>query len=264
MMKFTHFAFTLLPRFWMGCAEVMTTTKIPERVILTDDSIRARVLIAHHLEYSVPLIEQGDFFVFTGKYHGIPLAVVSSGFGNKEFRECLTKLKEMGAKQIVYLSTCISTAKMYDIRSLIIGAGGSRKLIDAAQKTIKRTRTQGDNPTKSNPARSNPAKGSSTVREIQMDGTAVRKRIDSSEFINYGTVQAATVYRMKNDHPGEGCIINDATAILYEQATLNKFDVLSILTVSENMATGNKMDENEARSRLYPASSLVFELWTVS
>ena len=200
----------------MGCIKVMSEAKIPQRIIMTDDPLRARVLISHNLEYSVPLIEQGDFFVFSGSYNGTPLAVVSTDFGIDKIPDSLLMLKEQGAMQVVYVSTCTSTTGRYDIQSMILGAGGSDKLIKRALGAAKRC---GD------------------------------------------TAHIAAILRTDDIHPEEGCIIDDATAILYTQASKYGFEALSFLTVSENKTTGAKMEENERRNRLYPASQLVFEMW---
>ena len=60
--------------------------------------------------------------------------------------------------------------------------------------------------------------------------------------------------------PGENIDITDSVAgSLYEQAGIDGVKALSILTVSENTKTGEKMEEHELRSRFYAAARLVFE-----
>jgi len=54
-------------------------------------------------------------------------------------------------------------------------------------------------------------------------------------------------------------IADVVTNELYSHAGSHNIATLSILTVSENNETGEKMEENERRSRLYPAALLVFE-----
>jgi len=61
-------------------------------------------------------------------------------------------------------------------------------------------------------------------------------------------------------HPEEGCIVDSITGVVYEQARTDGIRALSILTVSENTRTGEKMEEHEIRSRFYAASRLVFEM----
>ena len=186
----------------------MSMAKLPERIIITDDPLRARVLVSHHLEFSKLLRENGDFFVFNGSYKGTPLSVVSAGCGKDNLQGSLGLIKKLGALQVIYISTCVSTTRMYDIKSLILGAGGSKKMIDLALDTAMQQET--------------------TVH-VEEIGT-------------------------------QGDILNDVTAMLYDYASANDIEALALLTVSENTATGAKMEENEVRSRLYPASSLAFEI----
>jgi len=49
------------------------------------------------------------------------------------------------------------------------------------------------------------------------------------------------------------------TKEIYVRANENGIAAISVLTVSENTETGEKMEEHERRSRLYPAALLVFE-----
>ena len=68
-----------------------------------------------------------------------------------------------------------------------------------------------------------------------------------------------TVFEAGAKRPEEGCIINDVTGALYGLAGEGGFKALSVLTVSEDMARGEKMEEHEMRSRFYTASRLAFE-----
>ena len=58
-----------------------------------------------------------------------------------------------------------------------------------------------------------------------------------------------------------GCdgIVDFATETIYAGARECDLAALSILTVSENSATGERMEEHERRSRFYAASRLAFE-----
>ena len=197
--------------------------KLPERIIITDDPLRARVLVSHHLEFSKLLRENGDFFVFNGSYKGTPLSVVSAGCGKDNLQESLGLIKQLGAIQVLYISTCVSTTSRYDIKSLILGAGGSNKMIDLALVTARQHET------------------AVHVETIETQGAGSSDADFSSDIIS-------------------ACVHNDVTAMLYDFAYANDIEALALLTVSENTATGAKMEENEVRSRLYPASSLAFEI----
>lgn len=189
--------------------------KMSERIIITDDSLRARMLVAHHLEYSVALHEQGDFLTYSGSYNGVPLVVASTGFDRCDILDCIRKLKDLGATEIVYMSTCVSTSRRYDIRSLVLAHTGRSRLFDR------------------------------TVEIAERHGIATH---------------VATVLHPDDSHPEEGCISCDITGAFYNLARENNLDALALLTVSENTFSGTKMDTFETRSRLYPASNLVFEI----
>jgi len=201
----------------------VSTAKLPERVIITDDPLRARVLVSHHLESATQLQENGDFFILSGSYKGISLSVVSSGSGKDNFIEALSLIKQLGALQVLYISTCISTTDRYDIKSLILGAGGCKKLTDKALDTLKQQET-----------------------EVQVE--------------TIGTQGVASLCIDPSTGGVSPYFLDDVTAALYDYALINGIEALSLLTVSENVATGVKMEESEIRSRLYPASGLAFEI----
>ena len=62
-------------------------------------------------------------------------------------------------------------------------------------------------------------------------------------------------------HPEEGGIVDGVTGAFYEQARMSGIEALSILTVSENAITGEKMEEHEIQSRFYGAARLAFEMF---
>ena len=190
--------------------------KLPECVIITDDQQRARTLVAHHLEYSTTLTDSGDFSISTGSYKGKPLAVASTGLGRKKVIAGLSELIKLGAKEVVYISTCLSTTKQHDIQTVILAAGGSKKLADKA------------------------------------NAAAARNNIKTYN---------ATVHYLGDTRLDEGSITDEVTEAFYKLAAKENIEALSLLTVSENTITGAKMEIYEKRSRLYPASRLVFEIF---
>ena len=62
-----------------------------------------------------------------------------------------------------------------------------------------------------------------------------------------------------NTAPGFDGAADGITEEIYAHAGENGVAALSVLTVSENIATDEKMEEHERRSRLYSAARLVFE-----
>lgn len=116
----------------------MISERLPNRVILTDDPLRAKMLAAHHLEYSAPVFEQGDVFAFSGSYNNMPIALLSTGFGNDAIFNYLTEAKRLGATEIVFIGECISSTARYKLREVILAAGGSRSLLQRARDAALR------------------------------------------------------------------------------------------------------------------------------
>lgn len=195
------------------------TEGIQRRVILTDDPMRAKMLSAHHLEYSTLIYELGDIIVFSGSYNNVPIALASTGFGSGAVLSFLGELKEHGAAEIIYLGGCVSTTDRHGLRAVILADGGDLGMCSRASETARKYEI------------------SATIR---------------------------TVLPPDGAYPEEGCIIDDITGAFYEQACADGVAALSILTVSENAKTGEKMEEHELRSRLYAASRLAFEVFAVS
>ena len=112
----------------------MTRGITPCRVILTDDPLRAKMLVAHHLEYASLVSELGDVLVYSGSYKDMPLAVASTGTGSSGVLAFLNEASASGAgaSEAVFIGSCVSTTSRYGVRSVILAAGGSRKLLDRA------------------------------------------------------------------------------------------------------------------------------------
>jgi len=172
------------------------------------------MLAAHHLENSELIHENGDALVFSGRYSGSPIAILSSGSGNGEALSCLGWAKELGAKEIVYVGACASTTLRHGLRSVILANGGGLDLLRQASAAACRLVI--------------PA----TVRTVLPPGAA---------------------------QPEGGCITDGFTGAFYEYAKGSGIEALSILTVSEDAAKGEKMEEHEVRSRFYAAARLAFE-----
>ena len=191
------------------------TESLPLKVILTDDPLRARMLAAHHLEYSKLLYEQGDVLIYSGSYSGVPLAVISTGFGSGEVVTSLEKLENLGATAVIYIGACVSASARYALRTVILASGGSESMLNCAKATA-----------------------------VQHDIAVITE----------------AVLPPGSDNAEDGGISDAVTGALYETARTENIEALSVLTVSENSISGEKMEEHEIRSRFHVASRLVFEM----
>jgi len=191
---------------------------LPKNVVLTDDPLRAKMLVAHHLEYSTPVYEQDEVLIYSGGYKGVPIAVVSAGFGHGAVLLCLDELIKPGVEKVIYISACASSIGHVGIGSVVLASGGSSGIFNKA-----------------------------ITAAAKFGITASTQPVTSSCVTS----------------PEDGCITEDTTHKLYEQASDACVEALSILTVSDNTLSGEKMEEHEIRSRFYAASRLAFETFAL-
>jgi len=96
------------------------TENLPHRCILTEDPLRAKMLLSHHLEYAVPVYENGDVFVFTGSYNGSGITLISTGFAPPA--SFLGELKNFGVSGFLYISDCSSVS--HPVRTVLLNGDG--------------------------------------------------------------------------------------------------------------------------------------------
>ena len=198
----------------------------PKCVIMTDDPLRAKMLAAHHLEYAALRHEQGDIMVYTGSYKETAIAVVSTGFGRDTAAEYLSEAKRLGVKEILYIGECVCASRHHALRTVILADGGSAVLRERGVRAA--------------------AKHSIAVT-ISHVSPCSPGQCGETEGSGPGNAPDLTV--AADDFPER----------FYTFAKDNGIAALSVLTVSENTVTGEKMEEHERRSRLYSAARLVFE-----
>lgn len=186
----------------------------PERVILTDDPLRVRMLAAHHLDNAGSAREQGDAVVYIGSYGQTAIALVAVGLENGAVSEFIRGAGGSGITEVVYIGSCAGTTEKQALRTVVLADGGCRELLESAQKAA----------------------------------------------VRHGIPVVVGVVSPKNDiaQEFEG-ITDEVTNSFYKEAHTCGVKALSVLTVSENTMTGEKMEEHERRSRFYPAALLVFE-----
>ena len=182
--------------------------------VLTDDPLRAKMLVAHHLENAVPVREQGNLLIYLGSYKGTPMTVISSDSNNGEGLLALTGLRSFDAVKVIYIGECITSLSQHALRSVILARDGDHSLLARAQAA-------------------------------------------ASQYSIPFAIAPVFTFDFVPDRDSGISGIN--TTALYACARVHGFAALSILTVSENTATGESMEEHERRSRLYAAARLAFE-----
>lgn len=116
----------------------MQLESLPERVILTDDPLRVKMLAAHHLDNAALIREQGDGLVYLGSYNDQTIALIGTGFDEGAAADCLRESKALGAEELVCIGECVSSSHGYPLRSVILAEGGDRALLRRAQLAATR------------------------------------------------------------------------------------------------------------------------------
>lgn len=247
----------------MSCA--LITDKRPGSIVLTDDPLRAKMLVAHNLEYSTQTYEQGDILIYSGSYKGVPIALASTGFGSSAVFSCLQDVINSGTgdranvpgctaaenaerpaagslgpaclsehiREVVFIGECTGAEAKDGLGTVILANGGSRSFLSRALAAAKHCEI----PVK--------VRSVSQIGAMQQDAGA--------------NVSGSPVFADASAADSEGGISDEITCALYEHTRASGLEALSILTVSENTETGEKMEEHERRSRFYAAARLVFE-----
>ena len=194
---------------------------LPENAILTDDPMRSRMLAAHYLDNAVPLHGKRGMVAFSGSYKGAKIAVLSCGFGTAAAESYLCEMARLGAKTVVYTGECVSLTGAYPLRQVIIAEGSDKGMIQRAQHSA-----------------------------------------DSFElppFTLCGVVTHDLYYINGFDGEAPNGILDFASDAVFCCARTLGLTALSLLTVSENAATGERVEDHERQSRFHNASRLCFE-----
>ena len=108
--------------------------KLPRRAILTEDPLRARMLVAHHLEYAEPVYENDDILMYSGSYNGTAIALISTGFG--PVAPWLAEAGRLGVSELLYIGECVSQS--HPLRTVVLADSGDDALLMRAKNEAAR------------------------------------------------------------------------------------------------------------------------------
>jgi purine-nucleoside phosphorylase len=204
---------------------------LPKRIILTDDPLRVKMLVAHHLEYARLVSELRGMSAYVGEYESARIAVLGVGYGEPALLAWLAEALDCGADTAVYIGECVSQSEDLDLRDVILasaacGARGA-SLPDAGLL------------------------GEAALVARKLDFAARQAEVFTDDTYWLDDEKAAS-----SGKPA----IDFATGAFYWKSAFEGAKALSILTVSENALTGRRIDEAERQSRFNNASRLAFEL----
>ncbi|MCL1805627.1 MAG: hypothetical protein FWG28_06480 [Clostridiales bacterium] len=113
------------------------TTPLPERLILTDDPMRAGMLAAHWLDNAARIYELRGMVGYTGRYKGAEIALLSFGYGVSAALLYLHDAAGLGARRVVYIGECFSHSADVFVRDVVVPEGGDATLLRLALAVSK-------------------------------------------------------------------------------------------------------------------------------
>ena len=201
------------------------TDVLPEKIILTDDPLRVKMIVAHYLDNIEILYEQRGMIGCSGVFRDVKIAALSCGFGETAVRLYLNEAVCSGAKKIIYLGECVSLKREMGLMSVIVAEGGDKKLSD-------RIITKAD--------------------AMNVRVSVVKTMTDD----NYWYKEAA----VQNDKGSY--IIDFATNAVYTESKKYGVTAAAVLTVSENTVTAQRVTANTRQSRFNDAALLALEAFS--
>lgn len=198
------------------------TDRIPDKVILTDDPLRVKMLVAHHLDQAQLLFEQRGMIGYIGSYRGIAIAIISCGFGGTAAELYAAEAAALGARELIYLGECVSLTQTIGIGEVVLALGGSEALLTRAGRVD---------------------------RGIPGVPQAVRTLTVHTDD-RFWLTSAACIQSA----------VDFTSAGLYRLAQTLDLAALAILTVSENMETQTRIDDAVRQSGFHSAAALAFEI----
>lgn len=111
--------------------------RLPEKVLLTDDPQRVRLLGSRELSDVSTIFELRGMFGYLGTYKGKTLAVISISFGESAALLYAEEAIRLGAKELIYLGECISQTEEVALLDVILAKGGDDELMESVQSAAR-------------------------------------------------------------------------------------------------------------------------------
>ncbi|MDR0468919.1 MAG: hypothetical protein LBH09_02990 [Peptococcaceae bacterium] len=102
---------------------------LPEKIILTDDPARVRMIVSHYLDRAETLYEHRGMIGCYGEYRGCGMGLISCGFGSTVARLYMEEMARLGVRDVIYLGEAVSLTREIDLMSVIVADGGHPGLL---------------------------------------------------------------------------------------------------------------------------------------
>jgi len=223
------------------------TGEIAEVVLLPGDPLRAKFIAESFLEDVVCYNEVRGMYGFTGTYKGKRVSVQGTGMGAPSISIYANELIESyGAKKLIRVGTCGSIQKNVKVRDVILAMGS------CTNSGINKMRFKGMD--------------FSAIASFELLNRAYNVAKDKGITAKVGNVLTSDLFY--NDDPdawklwakyGVLAIEMEATA-LYTLGSKYGVDTLAILTVSDNIVTGEETTSEERQSTFTSMIEIALEL----
>lgn len=192
--------------------------------------MRAKMLVAHHLDFVKQVSEQRGMLSYTGRYNQIPMAVISVGFGEASLLAWLQEAVQNGVRKMVYIGECVSLGE-----------------VPALSEVVLATDAHG--------ARGHWPAGSNLLEQARTVANALDFKVHSLP------VTTADGYWLQEPdaRPPNTGVLDFATCALYWFAASKKLEALSVVTVSEQALPFQRIGEAERQSRFHKAARIAFD-----
>jgi purine-nucleoside phosphorylase len=207
--------------------------EIAERVLLPGDPLRAKWISENFLEDAKCYSTVRNMFGFTGTYQGVPVSVQGSGMGMPSASIYTHELiNEYGVKTLIRVGSCGALSRDLGLRDVVAAIGSS------TDSAMNRQRFDG-------------LIDYAPVADFGLLRTAVDAAAGRGIEMTVGPIMAADAFY--TDRPDLFDKLEDygvlavemESAALYTIAARHKARALTILTVSDHIRTGEKMNAED-------------------
>lgn len=231
----------------MGLYLAADKNEIASNVLLTDDPLRVKMIVANYLEDASCYNEIRGMFGYTGTYKGKRISVQSFGIGAPALSIYVHELlEEYEVKRIVYIGTCVSVSEDLKNRDVILAQSASSdiSIANLRFKEIIYTASADFHLL---------SKAFKTSANLGINCRITN--VFSTDFLNFPEItekaKLLSTYGIK--------AFDMETWELYTLAAKYNAKALSILTVSDELFTGKRTSPAERQTTFHDMIKLAFE-----
>lgn len=206
--------------------------EFPRKMIICDDPYRIKMIQCHYLDQTKIFNENRGLIGYVGSYSGEPVAIITGGFGESSTTTVVDScVKKFGIDTVINVTDCISFDENVPLGQVVIAEH----------------------------AEGRSDQGHASGRLVEMaDFIAKQKAFSTTRT----PVYTDDTYYIDNQVKPSNCgrILDFSSAMLYAYCEKHQIEVVSILTISRNEASGVQMDEAERQSRFNTATVLALEI----